>query len=385
MRLWDANTGTLKNTLIGHTGWVFSVAFSPDGTTLASGSADGTVLLWRHTPTTAPLTFTPNTVADQTFVVNTPIDPLYLPLAEGGTPPYTYTLDPIPVGLSFAAAIQLLSGTPTTVGTTAATYTATDAIGASASLTFTIEVTGTGPDPLDVNGDGHVDVLDLVLVAVFYGRRGTGLPADVNADGIVNVQDFAAVAAGVDAANALPLAAIEAALLAAAAEAAALEAVAGAPVGFGDPPRAVLSAGVAYNNVATALADARHLTETGDVRLRKGVVLLETLLELLAEMHAIPETTALLPNYPNPFNPETWIPYHLSKAANVTLTIYDVRGSVVRELTLGYQRVGVYQRRGRAAYWDGQNQLGESVASGVYFYTLTAGEFTATRKLLIAK
>ena len=98
-----------------------------------------------------------------------------------------------------------------------------------------------------------------------------------------------------------------------------------------------------------------------------------------------PQTTALLPNYPNPFNPETWIPYHLATDAAVALTIYDVRGSVVRTLTLGHQLAGVYESRGRAAYWDGKNQIGEPVASGLYFYTLTAGEFTATRKLLIAK
>ena len=71
--------------------------------------------------------------------------------------------------------------------------------------------------------------------------------------------------------------------------------------------------------------------------------------------------------------------------ANVTLTIYDVRGSTVRELSLGHQPAGVYESRGRAVYWDGKNQLGEKVASGLYFYTLTADDFTATRKLLIAK
>ena len=99
----------------------------------------------------------------------------------------------------------------------------------------------------------------------------------------------------------------------------------------------------------------------------------------------IPDETALLSNYPNPFNPETWIPYQLAKSADVTLTIYDVRGVVVRQLVLGHQPAGVYQSRGRAAYWDGRNALGEPVASGVYFYTLTAGNFTATQKLLIRK
>ena len=104
-----------------------------------------------------------------------------------------------------------------------------------------------------------------------------------------------------------------------------------------------------------------------------------------AEQLRIPETTTLLPNYPNPFNPETWIPYQLAKPANVTLTIYDINGHVVRELDLGHQRAGVYQSRKRAAYWDGRNTVGEPVASGVYFYALTAGDFTATRKMLIWK
>ena len=98
-----------------------------------------------------------------------------------------------------------------------------------------------------------------------------------------------------------------------------------------------------------------------------------------------PEQTLLLSNYPNPFNPETWIPYQLMKPAEVTITIYAVDGRLVRTLALGHQPAGNYQNRSRAAYWDGRNALGERVASGVYFYTLTAGNFTATRKMLIRK
>ena len=100
---------------------------------------------------------------------------------------------------------------------------------------------------------------------------------------------------------------------------------------------------------------------------------------------AEPQVTTLLANYPNPFNPETWIPYHLATAGNVQIRISDVRGDVVRSLALGHQAVGHYTSRSRAAYWDGRNDLGESVASGVYFYTLTVGDFSATRKLLILK
>ena len=99
----------------------------------------------------------------------------------------------------------------------------------------------------------------------------------------------------------------------------------------------------------------------------------------------IPENTALLTNFPNPFNPETWIPYQLAKPAKVTLTIYNMRGVVVRELKLGHQPAGMYHSRNRALYWDGRNMFGEQVAAGVYFYTLTTGDFTATRKLLIRK
>ena len=95
--------------------------------------------------------------------------------------------------------------------------------------------------------------------------------------------------------------------------------------------------------------------------------------------------TILLPNYPNPFNPETWIPYQLAKPADVKLTIYDINGRIVRDLDLGHQRAGIYQSRARAAHWDGRNAQGEPVASGLYFYTLKAGEFSATRKMLIRK
>ena len=98
-----------------------------------------------------------------------------------------------------------------------------------------------------------------------------------------------------------------------------------------------------------------------------------------------PEATVLLVNYPNPFNPETWIPYQLAAPATVTVSLYDMKGALIRTLTIGHRPAGDYTDRNRAAYWDGRNSIGEPVASGVYFYTLTAGEVTATRKLLIRK
>ena len=99
----------------------------------------------------------------------------------------------------------------------------------------------------------------------------------------------------------------------------------------------------------------------------------------------IPTETALLQNYPNPFNPETWIPYHLADAADVHITIYDIKGAVVRQLDLGHQQAGYYANRSKAAYWDGRNTSGESVASGIYFYTLKAADFSATKRMVIVK
>ena len=127
------------------------------------------------------------------------------------------------------------------------------------------------------------------------------------------------------------------------------------------------------------LFQAQQLNLT-DATSQRGILFLEQLLAALT-----PKKTSLLPNYPNPFNPETWIPYQLAESADVTLRIYAVDGKVVRTLALGHQPIGIYHDKSRAAYWDGKNALSEPVASGVYFYTLTAGDFTATRKMLIRK
>ena len=102
-------------------------------------------------------------------------------------------------------------------------------------------------------------------------------------------------------------------------------------------------------------------------------------------VYEIPTETALLPNYPNPFNPETWIPYRLAKDAFVILTIYDQTGQVVRTLDVGHQIAAVYESRSKAIHWDGRNEFGEGVASGVYFYHLSAGDYYSTRKMLIIK
>ena len=101
---------------------------------------------------------------------------------------------------------------------------------------------------------------------------------------------------------------------------------------------------------------------------------------------AVPaENDALLQNFPNPFNPETWIPYQLREDSEITVRIYSMSGELVRELDLGHKPAGLYVNRDRAAYWDGRNASGEEVASGTYFYSIRTGDFSAVRKMIVLR
>ena len=131
-------------------------------------------------------------------------------------------------------------------------------------------------------------------------------------------------------------------------------------------------------NPLIGVQPVRHIVTVDDVK--NSTIQLENLIA-----YEIPAETALLNNYPNPFNPETWIPYHLSEDADVKLTIYDVNGEVVRDIDVGHQTAAKYDTRSKAIYWDGRNRFGEQVASGVYFYHLQAGDFSGTRKMVILK
>ena len=205
----------------------------------------------------------------------------------------------------------------------------------------------------DVNRDGQTNILDLILVGQDFGKSiSTNARTDVNRDGKRNISDLVLVAQHLGE----------------------LSGISAAPsaLAIGDMR---LDPAMIQGWIAQA-----QIENDGSLAFQQGIANLQHLLALLT-----PERTALLTNYPNPFNPETWIPYQLSEPAEVTLRIYAVSGTLVRTLNLGHQPAGIYHQRSHAAYWNGKNELGESVASGVYFYTLIAGDFTATRKMLIMK
>jgi hypothetical protein len=142
------------------------------------------------------------------------------------------------------------------------------------------------------------------------------------------------------------------------------------------------SASIYYTLVATAGGDEYDLGRMDSLDLPSGE---HEIVIRLVQRHLLPTETKLLANYPNPFNPETWIPYQLRSGGDVTIRIYSVGGELIRTLPLGMRRPGYYVTRDKAAHWDGRNDIGEDVSSGVYFYVLQSTNFTATRKLLILK
>ena len=224
------------------------------------------------------------------------------------------------------------------------------AAGIESPVTFyAISDTESPPITADVNSDGSVNILDLILIASNLGNAGTNLAADVSRDGVVNILDLILVAGM-------------------------FEEAAAAPSAQPKVPETLTAV-----EVQGWLIDARSL-EARDVIVKRGFVVLEQLLISLT-----PTETELLANYPNPFNPETWIPYRLAEDAFVTLTIYDLSGRIVRILEVGHRIASVYENRSKAIYWDGRNKVSERVASGVYFYTLIAGDFSATRRMVILK
>ena len=370
LKLWNVETRTNITTLQGHTRGVNSVSFSPDGTTLASGSSDGTVTLWdvsewmgsRPTdvrgPSATKMNVTDGEEADLEvlnrdgiiieFDENIVSASLKLTYEDGTDLGWESTVKDNSVTLTPIEGEELVHETSYVVR-----GTVRDGVGNETDLTLTfvaVKPPGTTPNALeaDINGDGVVNILDLVLVASNLGQTGQNT-GDVNGDGVVNILDL------VKAAGALGNTAAAPSL----------------------HPQALEMLTAA--DVQQWLTQAQHL-KLIDATSQRGILFLEQLLAAL-----IPKETALLPNYPNPFNPETWIPYRLAEDAFVMLTIYNGSGRVVRTLDVGYRTAAFYESRAKAIHWNGRNEFGESVASGVYFYHLSAGDYSATRKMLILK
>ena len=216
----------------------------------------------------------------------------------------------------------------------------------------------------DVNQDETVNILDLVMVAGSIGSVPSNPRTDVNGDGFVNVLDIVTIYTSDLWGEEVPAKVEES--------------------WERDDNEPALSAPSASRNVSPATIqswiDLAQVEDDGSDIFDRGIANLEALLA-----SQIPSQTKLLLNYPNPFNPETWIPYQLAKATDVTMTIHSMNGSMIRTLALGHQAAGIYKSKSQAAYWDGRNEFGEQVASGLYFYTLTAGKFSATGKMLIRK
>ena len=202
---------------------------------------------------------------------------------------------------------------------------------------------------LDVNGDDQIDLLDLTLVAQNLGQASS--QADINNDGTVDILDLITVAQNLGASTTGLAPSVESWHLS-----------------------------MLNSTMIQEWIDMAYAANDGSLAFQLGIANLERFLHAM-----VPDKTALLANYPNPFNPETWIPYQLARDADVRLTIYDTTGVMVRRVDLGHQTAGYYADRTRAAYWDGRNNLGESVGSGVYFYQLQMEDFSAIRKMVILK
>ena len=204
----------------------------------------------------------------------------------------------------------------------------------------------------DINGDDAVDIFDLVMVAGQFGRTGNNLSGDVNGDEDINIFDLVMIAGN-----------------------------------FGQGK--VVAAPTMINEIGLTTDQKRNIESLVDQLESKynlsspEKAVLKLLRVILTKQ--LPKKTQLLPNYPNPFNPETWIPFELHQNTNVSLTIFDLKGNQVKKIDLGYSQPGKYVSHDKAIYWNGKNDNGEKVASGTYFYTIHTNNYTQTKKMVILK
>ena len=348
IRSWNVRTGVLQRPSIGwHFGIVNSVAFSPDGETLASASLDDTIRVWDVRAREQTQTFLGHKGGVTSSVVFSPDGSV---LASAGADKMVRLWD-----AHTGEELYSLRGHADRVRTIA--FSPDGFMLASGSSDGTIRL-------WDVPTGEHVQTFEghgAAIRSVAFSPDGQML---VSCGGYSDGIRLWNVSTGEHVQT--------------------LEGHTGwiRSVMFSPDGRTLVSTS---EDDTMLLWDLRHLTTWGGI---KRVAVDSTIHppELSPSATAlIPVETALLPNYPNPFNPETWIPYQLEKPSEVSLTIYDMKGQAVRTLEVGHQPAGAYRSRSRAAYWDGRNEMGETVANGVYFCTLSAGDFTATRKMLVGK
>jgi len=382
INFYDMSTGKYKYSLGELTDWIQSAAISPDNKMIVSSSSGDTLLLW-DISSYPSVTISPDTInsleVDQELSFDINITDAkniagYQILLDYDREKLEYVETQYEGFLQDQLIIQTkVSGNTVYLGALSSSNSEIDASGKLLTVKFKAKVAEDSvielrnvilsdskgskfyawindveilPPPecdflniKDVNRDCEINVQDLVLVATSLGS-GSPKEYDVNNDGIIDIIDLVLVAGS-------------------------LGNISGAP-------------SIRENHEIEQWIEEAKQINSDDPIFQKGILALEQLLRK-------PIETKLLANYPNPFNPETWIPYQLSEPSDITLSIHSIDGNVIRTLSLGYKQQGLYHDRNKAIYWDGKNDVGETVSSGVYFYTLITKNFTQTKKMLILK
>ncbi|MCG9126872.1 T9SS type A sorting domain-containing protein [Candidatus Poribacteria bacterium] len=350
VRLWNVDTATEILTCKGHTDNVNYVAINHNASVVASGGDDTTIILWDVTTGLPISTLYGHTHGIQSLAFSS--DGNTLVSCAGAEDPTIRLWDvangeqkKILTGHRIGPRLLYFSHDGNTF--------ATGNRNGEVLIWDYNAIIGTENQPVilseDVNRDGVVDVQDLIYVASQFGNSVLENDADINNDGVVDIEDILLVAAAITNKGAAPIKQMQ------------------------------TQEFLTSEKVQELINQAIQLFPIKQ-DYQQGLNYLEQLL-----IHLSPNQTLLLNNYPNPFNPETWIPYQLASDTNVKIDIYSANGVLIHTLELGLKPAGIYQNQSRAAYWDGKTKHGEPVASGVYFYTLFAGNYRETRRMVILK
>ncbi|MDE0299502.1 MAG: cohesin domain-containing protein [Candidatus Poribacteria bacterium] len=385
--LWNTAKGQSLETLAVDSGNITSAAFSPDGRTLATANRTGSVLVWdirppsaaiaavRLVPPSAPcppvgeqLTLSleiengENVSAYQATVSFDPDALRFVDVADGGyLPQGAFFLPPVVDAHRVTLGAAALEGASHGRGTlTALTFevaavknsvvTLSDAslVDANAKQTFPRLEDARVEKPsrvvVDANGDGVISILDLPQVAARLTEAGKK-DVDVNQDGAVDTADL-------------------------------FQAVTDLKVAKTEPGAYLAALSMLTSTDVAEWLDQQRESNQGEADLKRSIRAVQHQLAV-----TVPGETALLPNYPNPFERETWIPYHLAFKMEVYITIYSEKGLPVRHLAMGDRNPGHYVGLSRAAYWDGRDDDGAPVPSGTYVYELVTWDHMESQKM----